>query len=108
MPPLRKKAGPKSAITVIGVGGGGGNAVDNMLSQNLPNVDFLVVNTDAQVLVSSRAPRIVQLGLTLTESIGAGSLPAVGRAAAEESLDEVMGHLADRDMCLLAVFRRGV
>jgi cell division protein FtsZ len=87
----RKLAGPKPAITVVGVGGGGGNAVANMLAQNLAGVDFLVVNTDAQVLASSASPRIVQLGLNLTECLGAGSMPDVGRAAAEESIDEIMG-----------------
>lgn len=98
----RKLAGPKPAITVVGVGGGGGNAVANMLAQNMAGVEFLVVNTDAQVLASSTSPRIVQLGLNLTQGLGAGSLPDIGRAAAEESIDEIMGHLDGCDMCFLA------
>lgn len=102
MTPSQKMAGPKPAITVVGVGGGGGNAVANMLAQNMAGVDFLVVNTDAQVLASSTSPRIVQLGLNLMQGLGAGSLPDVGRAAAEESIDEIMGHLDGCDMCFLA------
>lgn len=102
MAPFAKIAGPKPSITVIGVGGGGGNAIDNMIAQKQVGVDFLVVNTGAQVLASSRSPRIVQLGPNLTEGLGAGSLPAVGRAAAEESLDEIMGHLVGSSMCFLA------
>lgn len=101
MTPSRKMVGPKPAITVVGVGGGG-NAVANTLAQNLAGVDFLVVNTDAQVLASSASPRIVQLGLNLTQGLGAGSLPDVGRAAAEESIDEIMGHLDGCDICFLA------
>ncbi|OCP36157.1 cell division protein FtsZ [Ensifer sp. LC163] len=102
MHPLQKTAGWKPKITVIGVGGGGGNAVDNMIAQDLSGVDFLVANTDAQALVKSKAPRIVQLGLEITEGLGAGSLPAIGRAAAEESIDEIMEHLAGYHMCFLA------
>jgi cell division protein FtsZ len=98
----RSMAGTKPRIVVVGVGGGGGNAVDNMIAQNLAGVDFLVANTDAQALVKSRAPRIVQLGVDITQGLGAGSLPLVGRAAAEESIDEIMDHLAGCDMCFLA------
>ncbi|OHV24646.1 cell division protein FtsZ [Rhizobium sp. RSm-3] len=102
MHPLEKPAGWKPKIAVIGVGGAGGNAVDNMIMQALSGVDFLVANTDAQALVKSKAPQVVQLGLKVTEGLGAGSLPAVGRAAAEESIHEIMEHLAGYHMCFIA------
>ncbi|GLQ56521.1 cell division protein FtsZ [Devosia nitrariae] len=91
----------KPRITVIGVGGGGGNAVNNMIAQNLEGAEFLVANTDAQALAMSKAPRRIQLGARMTEGLGAGSLPEVGRAAAEESLDEIMDHLAGTHMCFV-------
>ena len=81
-------------ITVIGVGGGGGNAINNMISENLEGVDFIAANTDAQVLATSKASRRIQLGAHVTEGLGAGSLPEIGRAAAEESIDEIMEDLA--------------
>ncbi|WHO84125.1 cell division protein FtsZ [Rhizobium leguminosarum] len=99
---LQKPAGWKPKIVVIGVGGGGGNAVDNMITQALSGVDFLVANTDAQALVKSKAPQVVQLGLKVTEGLGAGSHPAIGRAAAEESIHEIMEHLAGYHMCFIA------
>ena len=99
---LQKPAGWKPKIVVIGVGGGGGNAVDNMITQALSGVDFLAANTDAQALVKSKAPQVVQLGLKVTEGLGAGSLPAIGRAAAEESIHEIMEHLAGYHMCFIA------
>ncbi|ANM12422.1 tubulin/FtsZ domain-containing protein [Rhizobium sp. N541] len=102
MHPLQKPAGWKPKIAVIGVGGAGGNAVDNMITQALSGVDFLVANTDAQALVKSKALQVVQLGLKVTEGLGAGSLPAVGRAAAEESIHEIMEHLANYHMCFIA------
>ncbi|WP_037077865.1 cell division protein FtsZ [Rhizobium sp. CCGE 510] len=102
MHPLQKPAGWKPKIAVIGVGGGGGNAVDNMITQELSGVDFVVANTDAQALVKSKASQVVQLGLKVTEGLGAGSLPAIGRAAAEESIHEIMEHLAGYHMCFIA------
>jgi cell division protein FtsZ len=78
---------------VFGVGGAGGNAVNNMISAGLQGVEFVVANTDAQALTLSRAERIVQMGLQVTEGLGAGSQPEVGRAAAEEVIDEIRGHL---------------
>ena len=72
----------KPRITVFGVGGAGGNAVNNMISAGLQGVDFVVANTDAQALTMSRAERIIQMGVTATEGLGAGSQPDVGRAAA--------------------------
>jgi cell division protein FtsZ len=88
-------------ITVIGVGGGGGNAVNNMIAQGLHGAEFLVANTDAQALAMSKASRLIQLGVHVTEGLGAGSLPDVGHAAAEESIDEIMDHLAGTHMCFV-------
>ena len=80
-------------ITVIGVGGGGTNAVDNMIQLNLQGVDFVVANTDAQQLMHSRSDRRIQLGPHLTQGLGAGAKPDIGRAAAEEAADELAHHL---------------
>ena len=80
-------------ITVIGVGGGGTNAVDNMIALNLQGVDFVVANTDAQQLMHSRADRRIQLGPHLTQGLGAGAKPEIGRAAAEEASEELARHL---------------
>jgi cell division protein FtsZ len=88
----------KPHIVVFGVGGAGGNAVNNMIVSGLSGVDFVVANTDAQALSSSRADRIIQMGLQLTEGLGAGSRPDVGKAAAEEALDEIRDHLAGSHM----------
>jgi cell division protein FtsZ len=84
----------KPRITVFGVGGAGGNAVNNMITAGLQGVDFVVANTDAQALTMSKAERVVQMGVQVTEGLGAGSQPDVGRAAAEEVLDEIRDHLA--------------
>ncbi|MBB4166442.1 cell division GTPase FtsZ [Rhizobium sp. BK538] len=70
----------KPRITVIGVGGGGGNAVNNMIAEGLQGADFVAADTDAQALALSKASRIIQLGANVTEGLGAGSLPEVGRA----------------------------
>src|SRR6187399_390735 len=83
----------KPRITVFGVGGAGGNAVNNMISAGLQGVDFVVANTDAQALTMSKAERIIQMGVAVTEGLGAGSQPEVGRAAAEEAIDEIRDHL---------------
>src|SRR5207249_8806692 len=80
-------------ITVFGVGGAGGNAVNNMISAGLEGVDFVVANTDAQALTLSKAERIIQMGVQATEGLGAGSQPDIGRAAAEEVIDEIRDHL---------------
>ena len=88
-------------ITVIGVGGGGGNAINNMIAEGLHGAEFIVANTDAQALAMSKASRLIQLGANVTEGLGAGSLPDIGRAAAEESIDEVMDHLAETHMCFV-------
>jgi cell division protein FtsZ len=84
----------KPRIIVCGVGGAGGNAVNNMIVSGLTGVDFVVANTDAQALTSSRAERIIQMGLQVTEGLGAGSKPEIGKAAAEEALEEIRDHLA--------------
>ena len=80
-------------ITVIGIGGGGTNAVDNMIALGLQGVEFVVANTDAQQLMHSRADRRIQLGPHITQGLGAGAKPEVGRAAAEEASDELYRHL---------------
>src|SRR5690606_39961611 len=84
----------KPRITVFGCGGAGGNAVNNMIESGVDGGDFVVANTDAQALALSKAPRIIQLGVGVTEGLGAGSHPEVGRAAAEESWDEINDHLS--------------
>src|SRR5258708_19565496 len=88
----------KPRITVFGVGGAGGNAVNNMIAAGLQGVDFVVANTDAQALTLSKAERIVQMGVQATEGLGAGSQPDVGRAAAEEVIDEIRDHLSGAHM----------
>lgn len=88
-------------ITVIGVGGAGGNAVNNMIEAQLEGVEFLVANTDGQALAASLAPRKIQLGREHTEGLGAGSKPEIGRLAAEESLEEIMAELADSHMVFI-------
>ena len=88
----------KPRITVFGVGGAGGNAVNNMIASGLQGFDFVVANTDAQALTMSKAERIIQMGVQVTEGLGAGSQPEVGRAAAEEVLDEIRDHLAGAHM----------
>ena len=91
----------KPRITVFGVGGGGGNAVNNMITAGLRGVDFVVANTDAQALTMSKAERLIQLGANVTEGLGAGSQPEVGRAAAEECIDEIVDHLSNTHMCFV-------
>jgi cell division protein FtsZ len=88
----------KPRITVFGVGGAGGNAVNNMITAGLEGVDFVVANTDAQALTLSKAERIIQMGTEVTEGLGAGSQPEVGRAAAEEVVDEIRDHLSGAHM----------
>ena len=88
-------------ITVVGVGGAGCNAVNNMINADLEGVDFLVANTDGQALAHSKASRKIQLGSAITQGLGAGSKPEIGRAAAEESLQEVMAELADCNMIFI-------
>ena len=88
----------KPRITVFGCGGAGGNAVNNMITAGLIGCDFVVANTDAQALTLSKAERIIQMGVRVTEGLGAGSQPEVGRAAAEEVIDEIRDHLSGAHM----------
>ena len=88
-------------ITVFGIGGAGGNAVDNMIAKDLDGVEFVVANTDAQALQHSQARSRVQLGVKVTEGLGAGSKPTVGAAAAEESIEQIIDHLAGAHMCFI-------
>lgn len=91
----------KPRITVFGVGGAGGNAVNNMIEKNLDGVDFVVANTDAQALQQAKAEHRVQLGIKVTEGLGAGARASVGAAAAEESIEQIVDHLAGAHMCFI-------
>jgi cell division protein FtsZ len=91
----------KPRITVFGVGGAGGNAVNNMIEAGLLGCEFVVANTDAQALTSSKAERIIQMGLGVTQGLGAGSQPEVGRAAAEEVIDEIRDQLSGAHMAFI-------
>ncbi|WP_171239728.1 cell division protein FtsZ [Ruegeria sp. HKCCA5491] len=91
----------KPRITVFGVGGAGGNAVNNMIEKQLDGVDFVVANTDAQALQQSHSSARVQLGVKVTEGLGAGARPTVGAAAAEESIEQIVDHLAGAHMCFI-------
>jgi len=88
----------KARIIVFGVGGGGGNAVNNMIAAGLQGVDFVVANTDAQALSMSKAKLLIQMGTQVTKGLGAGSQPDVGRAAAEEAIDAIRDHLTGAHM----------
>ena len=91
----------KPRITVFGVGGAGGNAVNNMIEKQLEGVEFVVANTDAQALAQSHAPARIQMGVRVTEGLGAGARPSVGSAAAEETIEEIVDHLAGAHMCFI-------
>ncbi|WP_084863165.1 cell division protein FtsZ [Salibaculum halophilum] len=91
----------KPRISVFGVGGAGGNAVNNMIEQQLEGVEFVVANTDAQALQQSRADQKVQMGVKVTEGLGAGARATVGAAAAEESIEQIVDHLAGAHMCFI-------
>jgi cell division protein FtsZ len=97
--PETKELRPR--ISVLGVGGAGGNAVNNMIAAKLEGVDFVVANTDAQALAQSKAERKIQLGALTTEGLGAGAQPDVGRAGAEESLDEILEQLGGSHMVFI-------
>ncbi len=98
LPELQKL---KPRITVIGVGGAGGNAVNNMIHAGLMGVDFVVANTDAQALSGSQAETRLQLGLKCTQGLGAGSRPEIGRAAAEETLEQIENSMDGSHMCFI-------
>ncbi|NQV67618.1 MAG: cell division protein FtsZ, partial [Rhodobacteraceae bacterium] len=91
----------KPRITVFGVGGAGGNAVNNMIDKKLEGVEFVVANTDAQALQQSQATSKVQMGIKVTEGLGAGARPSVGAAAAEETIEEIVDQLAGAHMCYI-------
>ncbi|MBS9716871.1 cell division protein FtsZ [Pseudohalocynthiibacter aestuariivivens] len=91
----------KPRITVFGVGGAGGNAVNNMIDKQLEGVEFVVANTDAQALQSSKSGAKIQMGVKVTEGLGAGARPAVGAAAAEETIEAIVDHLAGAHMCFI-------
>ena len=91
----------KPRITVIGVGGAGGNAVNNMISSGLEGVEFLVANSDAQALSHSKSERRIQMGINITQGLGAGANPDIGRAAAEESMEEIVSHMRDANMVFI-------
>ena len=91
----------KPRITVFGVGGAGCNAVDNMIAKQLDGVEFVVANTDAQALQQSSSSARVQLGVKITEGLGAGARSTVGAAAAEESIEQIVDHLAGAHMCFI-------
>ena len=98
-PPTTTELKPR--IVVIGVGGAGGNAVNNMISSGLEGVEFLVTNTDAQALAQSQAERKIQLGVTITEGLGCGARPDIGRAAAEEVIEQIIDHLSGTHMAFI-------
>ncbi|MCP5074918.1 MAG: cell division protein FtsZ [Rhodobacteraceae bacterium] len=91
----------KPRITVFGIGGAGGNAVNNMIDKALDGVDFVVANTDAQALQSAKSNSKIQLGEKITEGLGAGARPSVGAAAAEESIEAIVDHLVGSHMCFI-------
>jgi len=92
----------KPRITVIGIGGAGGNAVNNMITSELEGVEFIVANTDSQALARSMAERCIQLGTGITGGLGAGAKPDIGRAAAEESFEELLDHMSGSNMVFMA------
>ena len=92
----------KPRISVIGVGGAGGNAIANMIASDVQGVDFIVANTDAQALNHSTAEQRIQLGLKITQGLGAGSRPEIGRAAAEETIEQIEKALDGAHMCFIA------
>jgi cell division protein FtsZ len=99
--PGRSEQDLRPRITVFGVGGAGGNAVNNMIEKELDGVEFVVANTDAQALAQSKAPVRIQMGVKVTEGLGAGARASVGAAAAEETIEEIVEHLAGAHMCFI-------
>src|SRR6185312_1014283 len=92
----------KPRITVIGVGGAGGNAVNNMIAAGLSGAEFIVANTDAQALAVSATERRIQLGANLTEGLGAGSKPDIGEAAAEEAVEDIRAAIGGSHLVFIA------
>ena len=98
---MPEQADLKPRISVFGVGGAGGNAVNNMIDKALEGVDFVVANTDAQALQQSKSKSRIQLGVKVTEGLGAGARATVGAAAAEESIEQIVDQLAGAHMCFI-------
>ncbi|MDR1087222.1 MAG: cell division protein FtsZ [Endomicrobium sp.] len=98
LPSKEMNVGQSALIKVMGVGGGGCNAVNRMIAANVGNVEFVAINTDAQALLKSSAPDILQIGEKITKGLGVGGNPEVGRQAAEESIEEIRGRLIGVDM----------
>ncbi|MBT5374429.1 MAG: cell division protein FtsZ [Rhodospirillaceae bacterium] len=96
-----RQAELKPRITVIGIGGAGGNAIDNMIRDGMEGVEFIATNTDAQALAGSEAQRKIQLGAAITQGLGAGSRPDIGRAAADETMDEIIEHISGTHMAFI-------
>ncbi len=93
-----EKINLKPTITVVGVGGAGGNAVNNMIESGLDGVKFVIANTDAQAIDESKSGNKIQLGVSVTQGLGAGSYPEVGKAAAEESMEDILDYLQGSNM----------
>src|ERR1700739_804249 len=91
----------KARIVVLGVGGAGGNAVNNMIAAGLQGVEFIVANTDAQALAMSKAKRIIQMGAKVTQGLACGAQPELGSAAAEEAIEIIRDHLAGAHMVFI-------
>ena len=91
----------KPRITVVGVGGAGGNAVNNMIKSDLKGVEFVVANADAQALMQSLCEKRIQLGLEITKGLGAGARPDIGKAAAEEAIEEIVAHIKNSNMVFI-------
>ena len=102
VPTTNQTSDLKPRITVIGVGGAGGNAINNMIESQLEGVDFVAANTDAQALEKSQTERRVQLGVTITQGLGAGSRPDIGRAAAEEAIEDIFEQIKGANMAFIA------
>ncbi len=92
---------PMAKIKVVGVGGGGGNAINRMIDSDLTNVDFIAINTDAQALYYNAAPHKINIGKAVTKGLGAGSNPETGKKAAEESSEEIRAALEGADMVFI-------
>ncbi|WP_407929379.1 cell division protein FtsZ [Jannaschia marina] len=101
MPGTTPEVDLRPRITVFGVGGAGGNAVNNMIQKDLEGVEFVVANTDAQALAQNSAQSRIQLGARVTEGLGAGARPQVGASAAEETIEEIVDRLAGAHMCFI-------
>ena len=99
---LPKLTDLRPRLTVIGIGGAGCNAINNMIAAGLDGVDFVVANTDAQSLAASSAEHRLQLGATITEGLGAGARPEIGQAAAEEAIEEIRAQVSGAHMVFIA------